>query len=134
MTSEKIHNITQEPISAKEKLYLDTFAMIQMAAQEQKEMRNVTKNRKSRWEKSMRKATLSLVCTPSVRNYKAVRTKNPRILEMRKSNIIFSYPTKRRISMCIFWGFPKSAQKQDFHLDGKKKRESNFKENKRHSN
>ena len=35
---------------------------------------------------------------------------------------------------CAFLGFPESARKQDFHLNGKKKKKTNFKENQTYQN
>ena len=44
--------------------------------------------------------------TPSVRKYKAVRTKNPNISEIRKSNMVFSSTQPKEEFPCAFFGFP----------------------------
>ena len=73
------------------------------------------------------------ITTPSVRKYKAVRTKNPRISEIRKSSIIFSSTQPKEEFPYPFFGVSlKVRGSRIFHLDGEKKRQTNFKENEIH--
>ena len=67
-------------------------------------------------------------------NYQAVCTKKPKNSEIRKSNMMLSSTQPKVEFPCAFLGFPESARKQDFHLNGKKKKKTNFKENQTYQN